>query len=91
VEDKTAVMSNESQPPSADFRRIHTTTFYIGLAIEPRAPGDTAPRKLDISWPTSEFTKMCKQWEKFNEKTMGICVKYIKRYFLKGSCAMLTV
>jgi poly(A) polymerase len=61
-------------------RTVYTTTFYIGLAIEPRPLGVTAPRKLDISWPTSDFTKMCKQWEKYDERSMGICVKYIKRY-----------
>jgi poly(A) polymerase len=60
-------------------RTVFTTTFYIGLAIEPRAVGVTTPRKLDISWPTSEYTKLCKQWERYDEKSMGICVKYIKR------------
>lgn len=67
-------------------RTVNTTTFYVGLAIEPKAAGTNAPRKLDISWPTSEFTKMCKQWEKYDEKSMGICVKYIKRFVLKYEC-----
>ena len=71
--------TTEQQPtPQQPSRTVYTTTFYIGLAVEPKATGVNAPRKLDISWPTSEFTKMCKQWEKYDEKSMGICVKYIK-------------
>lgn len=61
-------------------RVVYTTIFYIGLQIEPRAAGQTAPRKLDISWPTSEFTKLVKSWDKYDENSMGIVVQYIKRY-----------
>lgn len=57
----------------------YTTIFYIGMAIARRPAGSTAPRKLDIAWPTSEFTKMCKLWDKYDEVNMGLCVKYIKR------------
>lgn len=57
---------------------VYTTTFYIGLAIEPKQPGSTGPRKLDISYPTTEFTKMVKMWDKFDEATMGIVVRHIK-------------
>jgi len=59
-------------------RIVYTTIFYIGLQIEPRAAGQTAPRKLDISWPTSEFTKLVKSWDKYDENSMGIVVQYIK-------------
>ncbi|KAF8897890.1 Poly(A) polymerase central domain-containing protein [Infundibulicybe gibba] len=57
---------------------VYSTTFYIGLAIEPRPPGAIGPRRLDISYPTTEFTKLVKMWEKFDELTMGIVVRHIK-------------
>lgn len=81
-----------STPPSADIlvesgRTVCTTTFYVGLAIT-KAPATTgeektasSTRKLDIGWPTQDFTAMCKAWEKYDENSMGICVKYVKRYF----------
>jgi poly(A) polymerase len=43
------------------------------------AAGATGPRRLDISYPTNEFTKMVKMWEKFDEPSMGIVVRHIKR------------
>ncbi|KAG5351914.1 hypothetical protein C0989_004590 [Termitomyces sp. Mn162] len=58
---------------------VYSTTFYIGLAIEPKQPGTVGPRRLDISYPTTEFTKMVKQWEHFNDSKMGIVVRHIRR------------
>ncbi|KAG6813031.1 hypothetical protein H0H92_014565 [Tricholoma furcatifolium] len=71
---------------------VYSTTFYIGLAIEPKQresqpvltrssgeAGETGVRRLDISYPTTEFTKMVKQWEHFNESKMGIVVRNIRR------------
>jgi poly(A) polymerase Pap1 len=40
------------------------------------------PRKLDISYPTNEFTKLVKMWDKYDADTMGVIVRYIKRYVL---------
>lgn len=57
---------------------IYTTTFYIGLAIKPKDPNSTAPRKLDISWAIGEFMKMVKGSDTFDEEHMGIVVQYIK-------------
>ncbi|KAF8076769.1 poly-A polymerase [Lyophyllum atratum] len=57
---------------------VYSTTFYIGLAIEPKQPGAIGPRRLDISYPTTEFTKMVKVWENFNESKMGIVVRHIR-------------
>ncbi|KZV76021.1 poly-A polymerase [Peniophora sp. CONT] len=57
---------------------VYTTTFYIGLALEAKPAGASGPRKLDISWPTGEFMKMCKLWDKYEENKMGIFVKHIK-------------
>lgn len=41
--------------------------------------GAVGPRRLDISYPTTEFTKLVKMWEKYDEDTMGIVVRNIKR------------
>ncbi|VDB97127.1 unnamed protein product [Peniophora sp. CBMAI 1063] len=57
---------------------VYTTTFYIGLALEAKPAGASGPRKLDISWPTGEFTKMCKMWDQYEENKMGIYVRHIK-------------
>ncbi|EPQ58947.1 poly A polymerase [Gloeophyllum trabeum ATCC 11539] len=57
---------------------VYSTTFYIGLAIEPKQPGTVGPRKLDISYPTTEFVKLVKMWEKFDETKMGIVVRHLK-------------
>ncbi|KAF8231409.1 Poly(A) polymerase [Tricholoma matsutake] len=59
---------------------VYSTTFFIGLAIEPKPPGSVGPRRLDISYPTTEFSKLVKVWEHFNEATMGIVVRHIKRF-----------
>ncbi len=47
---------------------------------EGRSAGSTAPRKLDISHPTTEFTRQVKLWDKYDESTMCIAVRHIKRY-----------
>ncbi|KAG1735694.1 poly-A polymerase [Suillus paluster] len=57
---------------------VHSTTFYIGLLIEPKPLGAVGPRRLDISYPTTEFTKLVKMWEKYDEDSMGIVVRNIK-------------
>lgn len=57
---------------------VYSTTFYIGLAIEPKQPGAVVPRRLDISYPTTEFTKLVKMWEKFDDASMGIVVRHVK-------------
>ncbi|KAJ1024188.1 hypothetical protein NDA16_003027 [Ustilago loliicola] len=64
-------------------RMIYTTTFYIGLSIEPKLAGE-GHRKLDISYPTAEFTGKVKQWEQYDEASMGIVVRHIKWTQLPG-------
>ena len=76
---------------------VYSTTFFIGLAIEPKPrksyfssqslitdscfeAGAVGPRRLDISYPTTEFSKLVKVWEHYNEATMGIVVRHIKRF-----------
>ncbi|GAA5969485.1 hypothetical protein JCM21900_002753 [Sporobolomyces salmonicolor] len=57
---------------------VWTTTFYIGLQIERKPAGAQGPRKLDISYPTNEFTKLVKMWDKYDPDSMGVIVRYIK-------------
>ncbi|KAJ7506584.1 poly-A polymerase [Mycena galericulata] len=57
---------------------VYSTTFYIGLLIEPKQAGAVGPRRLDISYPTQEFTKLVRVWEKFDESSMSIVVQHIK-------------
>ncbi|RIA95304.1 Poly(A) polymerase pla1 [Glomus cerebriforme] len=57
----------------------YTTTFYIGLLVERRAVGSTSVhRQLNLSWPISEFTKLVKSWDKYDDKHMEIAVKNVK-------------
>lgn len=73
---------------------VHSTHFFIGLAIEPKqgascmsvpttllinTAGANGPRRLDISYPTQEFTKLVKMWDQFEEDKMSIVVRNIKR------------
>ncbi|KAJ1339969.1 hypothetical protein BSLG_005404 [Batrachochytrium salamandrivorans] len=57
---------------------IWTTTFYVGLAIKPKDANCVGSRKLDITWPTVEFIKMVKSWDKFEDDSMGIVIQHIK-------------
>lgn len=57
---------------------VFTSSFFIGLLVQPKPAGQTGPRKLDISYPVGEFTRMVKQWEGYAEDSMGIIVRYIK-------------
>ncbi|KAF8214198.1 Poly(A) polymerase central domain-containing protein [Mycena galopus ATCC 62051] len=61
---------------------VYSTTFYIGLMIEPKQVGDVGPRRLDISYPTQEFTRLVRAWEKFDESSMSIVVQHIKSSML---------
>ncbi|KAI8804867.1 Poly(A) polymerase central domain-containing protein [Cladochytrium replicatum] len=72
-------LSEEEQaarPPPV--RTVYTTTFYVGLEVD-KEQMTAGARRLDISWPILEFTKMVKAWDKFDEKRMGIVVVYKKR------------
>ena len=50
------------------------------LALTIPQGGAVGARRLDISYPTTEFTKLVKMWEKFDEASMGIVVRHIKRF-----------
>ncbi|OZJ02461.1 hypothetical protein BZG36_04108 [Bifiguratus adelaidae] len=57
---------------------VYTTTFYIGLYIEPKQADSKGTRKLDISWPTREFMDLVKAWDSYDEKRMAIVVQHLK-------------
>ncbi|KAI0698571.1 poly-A polymerase [Cytidiella melzeri] len=78
IPEALAKRKKEDIEGKAGSQMIYTTTFFIGLAIEPKQPGSLAPRKLDISHPTTEFTRQVKLWDKYDEATMSIAVRHIK-------------
>ncbi|KAL6309781.1 polymerase [Sparassis latifolia] len=78
ISDAVAKRKKEDTEGKEGASAVYSTTFYIGLAIEPKQPGAVGPRKLDISYPTTEFSKLVKMWEKFDDSTMGIVVRHIK-------------
>ena len=41
--------------------------------------GSRGPRRLDLSWPAIDFTKMVKSWDEFDETKMGIIIRHVKR------------
>jgi poly(A) polymerase Pap1 len=43
-------------------------------------------QQMDISFPTSQFAKICKSWELYDEPTMGIAVKAIKGWVTMAVC-----
>ncbi|KAI9312351.1 Poly(A) polymerase central domain-containing protein [Dichotomocladium elegans] len=67
-----------SEEQEKNIKKVFTTTFYIGLYVEPKAAGSAGPRKLDLVWPTQDFLKLAKSWDKFDESTMSIVVKNVK-------------
>ncbi|KAJ7206642.1 Poly(A) polymerase central domain-containing protein [Mycena pura] len=70
--------STEDDPANASAPyKVYLTSFFIGLAVRPKSPTDTAPRRLDVSFPISEFIKMVKG-ETFDETKMGITLKHIR-------------
>ncbi|TIB85792.1 Poly(A) polymerase [Wallemia mellicola] len=58
--------------------RVYISTFYIGLAIQPRNPETNEKRTLNLTYPTNEFMKLTKLWDQFVEGEMKIFVKNIK-------------
>lgn len=76
AKEKDAAAKEEEQDSGK--RTIYTTTFYIGLSIEPRQAHEATTRRLDISYPTIDFTQKVKQWDQFDESAMGIIVRHIK-------------
>lgn len=49
------------------------------FSLRTTAGAQQGTRKLDISYPTNEFTKLVKLWDNYDAETMGVIVRYIKR------------
>ncbi|WFD29702.1 polynucleotide adenylyltransferase [Malassezia sp. CBS 17886] len=76
--DGDAAKEKDAQEASEGHRTIYTTTFYIGLKVEPRQPHERTTRRMDISYPMLDFTQKVKQWDQYDETAMGIVVRQIK-------------
>ncbi|GJJ07211.1 hypothetical protein Clacol_001411 [Clathrus columnatus] len=61
---------------------VYVTSFFVGLEIQPKKVGSIGPRKLDLSFPTSEFIKMIKLWDRYDDDKMGLVVRHIKNQSL---------
>ncbi|KAJ3222704.1 polynucleotide adenylyltransferase [Clydaea vesicula] len=61
-------------------RPIFTTTFYIGLKVKSKdkSVSSVATKKMDIGWPSNEFIKLVKLWDKYEEDCMYVYVTPIK-------------
>ncbi|CUA74299.1 poly(A) polymerase [Rhizoctonia solani] len=70
--------TKEDMRMTLGMNEVYTTTFYIGMKLAERKAGTSGPRKLDISYATTEFTKEVKQWGQYHEETHGIVVRHIK-------------
>lgn len=57
--------------------KVWTTTFYIGLGLV--KPKKSEKQQMDISYPTSAFMRMVKQWDKYDEPSMGITIQPVKQ------------
>lgn len=66
----------ERRPGKSNSHRLREYLELIAGGFPAAANG---PRKLDISYPTNEFTKLVKMWDKYDADTMGVIVRYIKR------------
>ena len=49
--------------------------IYIMCAV----PGATV-KKLDISYPTNEFQKLVRLWDKYDANSMGLTIRHMKGY-----------
>ncbi|BFZ62109.1 polynucleotide adenylyltransferase [Saitoella coloradoensis] len=60
--------------------KVYTTSFYLGLEVVQQ--DGQAPKKLDISWSTTEFYEFCKRWDKYDPECMNVRVKYMRSFDL---------
>lgn len=58
--------------------KVYTTNWFLGMQVETKPKGASGNRRLDLSYPTSEFAKLVRSWDKFEAETMGIVVRYQK-------------
>ncbi|KAH6914722.1 polymerase [Coprinopsis sp. MPI-PUGE-AT-0042] len=78
ISDAVAGRKKEAIEGKEGAKAVYTSSFYIGLAIQPKPPGSVGPRRLDISYPTTDFSKLVKMWDKFDDDKMCLVVRHIK-------------
>jgi poly(A) polymerase len=67
-------------PPPPPFLRAPIIVAFWPLNLPACfAAGDNSKRKLDISYPTTDFMKQVKMIDSFEEATMGIVVRHIRK------------
>ncbi|KAE8224528.1 hypothetical protein CF319_g2598 [Tilletia indica] len=82
------IESKEEEARKKGRRTIWTTTFYIGLALHDGSDdktGQSAPKRLDLVGPIQDFKGRCTEWATYDESTMGVVVRHVKRSQLPDS------
>ncbi|KAJ9105156.1 hypothetical protein QFC19_003614 [Naganishia cerealis] len=67
---------SEDEPGTS---KVWTTTFYIGLDLKQTDKSSGERQQMDISYPTSTFIRTVKNWDHYDEPSMGVTVKPIKQ------------
>ncbi|EED20403.1 poly(A) polymerase pla1, putative [Talaromyces stipitatus ATCC 10500] len=65
---------------AVDSRTIYTTTYYIGLELEPLEPG--ASRSLDIPTDADVFESTCTSWRGFQEGINDLSITHVRSFDL---------
>ncbi|KAL1932566.1 hypothetical protein VTP01DRAFT_8244 [Rhizomucor pusillus] len=69
---------NLSEEETSKLTKVYTTSFFIGLYVEPKEAGSEGPRKLDLVWPTQDFLKLVRAWDRYDESEMSITLRTLK-------------
>jgi poly(A) polymerase len=81
--DSVGESASAEQTESSDVplypKPMYITLFFVGLLIKPKDAANPN-RQLDITWPSTEFIKLVKAWDKFDGEKMAINVQCIKRF-----------
>ncbi|GHJ88662.1 hypothetical protein NliqN6_5064 [Naganishia liquefaciens] len=70
------ITRSEDEPGTS---KVWTTTFYIGLDLNANDKNSGERQQMDISYPTATFIRTVKNWEHYDEPSMGVTVKPIKQ------------
>ncbi|KAI9313302.1 Poly(A) polymerase central domain-containing protein, partial [Dichotomocladium elegans] len=79
VPEITFPLGTDTQANPSDDYIMYTTTFYIGLYVEPKTDRTAGPRKVNLVWQVHEFINTVKSWENFDSQHMDITIKNMKR------------
>ncbi|KAJ3306686.1 polynucleotide adenylyltransferase [Kappamyces sp. JEL0829] len=73
-----AVENGQTDPAAAPSTKIWTTIFYIGIGASKKDPNSASGRKMDITWPVTEFQKTVKGWDQYDADLYYIHTNYLK-------------